>query len=173
MGSASSQVKAVDPVDPSVTRSINNTTNLANFDTQDKFESDSQILGAGSEDDKVNDVAMLSSSHSSQEELTGGSRVAETAEISGQRSSEEEQEDEGLPDLETLQQELAALQKQTLRKPEVIEVPSDEALLELVEREHPMLEGFKLSAAKVLNCSVSVFFDTFFKNDASLPFDQF
>jgi hypothetical protein len=42
-----------------------------------------------------------------------------------------------------------------------------------MNRNHPMLDSFKLSGVKVLKCSVDKFFELFYSDTAPLPFDAF
>jgi len=57
--------------------------------------------------------------------------------------------------------------------PRIVRIPEDEELMQLLEEEHPMLEGFKHSSTKVLRCGVEKMFELLFSDDAPLPFDQY
>ena len=42
-----------------------------------------------------------------------------------------------------------------------------------MESDHSIIDSFKLSGTKILQCSVDSFFELFYKDDAPLPFDKY
>lgn len=52
-------------------------------------------------------------------------------------------------------------------------LPSDQALIDKVNKEHPFIDTFKESGIYVLPCTVKQLFSIFFEDDAPAPFTDF
>ena len=64
-------------------------------------------------------------------------------------------------------------EEEKIEPPKIVRIPDDDELQQMLERNHPMLDSFKLSGIKILKCSVDNFFDLLYSDEAPLPFDAF
>lgn len=54
-----------------------------------------------------------------------------------------------------------------------LRMPSDQELIDKVNKEHPFIDTFKESGVHVLPCTVQQLFNIFFEDDAPAPFTDF